>query len=156
MNRVTLQAFSAGIIFATSIITGFYYGNHLNEEVTFSQADAKKMLEDQGYSVTNNTVETKSKIVSKEQMKKATEKSENNEVQEQAKEISYTLSVTYMMTVEEIAETLKQEKIIDDATTFKNYMREQNLTRKVQVNEYIVTSDMNYEELGKLLTTRSQ
>ena len=56
------------------------------------------------------------------------------------------------MTVQEIAETLATEKIIDDAAWFQNYMNKNGLTRRVQVDEFVVTSDMSYEELGHLLT----
>ena len=51
MNKVSLQAFSAGIIFSTAIMAGFYYGNHVNKKGTFTTSEAKKMLEAQGYSI---------------------------------------------------------------------------------------------------------
>ena len=60
MNKVSLQAFSAGIIFSTAIMAGFYYGNHVNKKVTFTTSEAKKMLEAQGYSISKATTHTKS------------------------------------------------------------------------------------------------
>lgn len=60
MNKGSLQAFSIGIIFATSIMAGFYYGTNSNEKVTFTTADAKKMLEADGYSITKIDPLTKS------------------------------------------------------------------------------------------------
>lgn len=155
MNKGTLRAFSAGIIFATTIVTMFYYGSHLNEGQAFTQADAKKMLEDQGFSVLKTSVVNKieKKDISKNNLQsKSTAQTIKNKEVKKEKVVSYILKVKYRMTVEEIAEILKNEKIIDNATEFKNYMRDQKLTHKVQVNEYIVTSDMSYEELGKLLT----
>ena len=60
MNKGSLQAFSVGIIFATSIMAGFYYGTNSNEKVTFTTADAKKMLEADGYSISKIDPLTKS------------------------------------------------------------------------------------------------
>ena len=155
MNKGTLRAFSAGIIFATTIITVFYYGSHSNAGQAFTPADAKKMLKEQGYSVLKtsvvNNIEKKDVSKKKLQSKSTAQTVKNKEVKKE-KVVSYILKVKYRMTVEEIAEILKKEKIIDNATEFKNYMRAQKLTHKVQVNEYIVTNDMSYEELGKLLT----
>jgi hypothetical protein len=157
MNRVSLQAFSAGIIFATAIFTGFYYGSHLNEEATFTISDAQKMLEAQGYSISKSNIknrpeETKTNNTPEEVAKQATETKTKQEAKKQEKVVSYILKIKSKMTTSEIAELLEKEKIIDDATTFQDYMNHKKLSRQVQIGEYIVSSDMSDEELGKLVT----
>jgi len=157
MSNATLRAFAAGIIFSTALIAGFYYGNDLHHDCTITATDAKKRLEEQDYIVMKETAATnKAEPTSEKEVKQETVKASNNvakKQEQQKKDIkTYTLQVKYKMTVQEIAETLASEKIIDDAAGFQNYMNKNALTRRVQVDEFVVTSDMSYEELGHLLT----
>ena len=157
MNKVSLQSFSVGIIFATSIIAGFYYGTNSNEKVTFTTTDAKKMLEAEGYQISKIDASKKSdekeKTIEPKEETKNTVKTRNEQVnKKKEKVISYILKVKSKMTASEIAELLEKEKIIDDATKFQDYMNKKSLSQKVQIGEYIVSSDMNDEELSKLIT----
>lgn len=155
MNKATIQAFSTGIIFATAILAGFYYGNNLNEKVTFTTSDAKKMLEVQGYNITKSNVpmeQAKTNMEPKDVSKNTIETEDNKENKKNEKVTSYILKVKSKMTTREIAELLEKEKIIDDATEFQDFMNKEKLSRQVQIGEYIVSSNMNYEELGKLIT----
>ncbi|MFB5282182.1 hypothetical protein [Peribacillus sp. Hz7] len=157
MSNATLRAFAAGIIFSTALIAGFYYGNDLHQNRTITAMDAKKMLEEQNYIVMKETdAINKAEPTPEKEVKQETIEAPNNiaKKQEQPKQDvkTYTLQVKYKMTVKEIAETLATEKIIDDAAKFQNYMNKNGLTRRVQVDEFVVASDMSYEELGHLLT----
>ena len=157
MNKGSLQAFSVGIIFATSIIAGFYYGTNSDEKVTFTTADAKKMLEADGYSISKVDPLTKSEhkaknTVLKEKTGNSTETKNKQEVEKKEEVISYILKVKSKMTTSEIAELLEKAKIIDDSMKFQDYMNKEKLSQQVQIGEYIVSSDMSYEELGKLIT----
>ena len=157
MSNATLRAFAAGIIFSTALIAGFYYGNDLHQDRTITAMDAKKMLEEQGYIVMKETAAiNKAEPTSEKEVKQETVEASNNIAKKQEQPTkdgkTYTLQVKYKMTVQEIAETLASEKIIDDAAEFQNYMNKNGLTRRVQVDEFVVTSDMSYEELGHLLT----
>lgn len=159
MNKVSLQAFSAGIIFSTVIMAGFYYGNHVNEKMTFTTSEAKEMLEAQGYSISKATTphieseQPKTDMKQKAVNKNNIETNDNNkEVEKKEEVISYILKIKSKMTTSEITELLEKEKIIDDATKFQDYMNKEKLSRQVQIGEYIVSSDMSYKELGKLIT----
>ncbi len=157
MNKVSLQAFAVGIIFATSIMAGFYYGTNSNEKVTFTTTDAKKMLEADGYSISKIDPLTKSEQKAKNtELKQNTENSSETrdlqEVEKKEETISYILKVKSKMTTSEIAELLEKAKIIDDSMKFQEYMNKEKLSQQVQIGEYIVSSDMSYEELSKLIT----
>ena len=159
MNKVSLQAFSAGIIFATAIFTGFYYGSHLNEEATFTISDAKKMLEAQGYSISKSNIKNRPEETKTDNRPEEAVITNNIETNDQTSKpksrrrvVSYILKIKSKMTTSEIAELLEKEKIIDDATTFQDYMNHKKLSRQVQIGEISVSSDMSYEELGKLIT----
>ena len=159
MNRATLQAFSAGIIFATAILSGYYYINHSKEEAAFTTADAKKMLEAQGYVLSKGTSNTKissdetnTSIEPNSVTKQTVVTQAPKQEEKPQKEISYVLQVKSNMTASEIAAVLEEEQIIDNANKFKDYMKNKQLTRKVQIGEYPISSDMDYEEIGQLIT----
>ena len=48
MNKARLQGLSAGIIFTTTIFTGFYYGTGIIEGTTPTTEEAKELLEEEG------------------------------------------------------------------------------------------------------------
>lgn len=157
MNRVILQAFSAGIIFSTAIIGGYYYSNHLNDKKEVTIAEAKKMLESQGYFITKSKKEhpmaaktNQATVISKQT---GNNKASNTKETLNKKEtISYILKIKNKMTSEDITKELANAKIIDDATAFQNYMNKNGLAVRIQIGEYIVRSDMSYKELGDLIT----
>ena len=146
MNKLSLQAFSTGVIFATAIMAGFYYGTNLDEQVTFTTSDAKKMLQAQGYNISKPNIHIES------DQARTNRKTQNTEETKRKETISYILKVKSKMTTSEIAELLEKEKIINNATKFQAYMNKEELSRQVQIGEYIVSSDMSYKELGKLIT----
>lgn len=157
MNRVSLQSFSAGIIFTTAIFAGFYYGNHSNEDVKPTISDAKKMLESQGYSVSkssikNDSEKVKKTLATKQIQKDTTETQTKQKDKKQEKVVSYILKIKNNMSTSEISDQLEKEKIIDDSVKFQTYMNKKNLSRQVQIGEYIVSNNMSYEELGQLVT----
>lgn len=157
MNKGSLQAFSVGIIFATSIMAGFYYGTNSNEKAAFTTADAKKMLEADGYSISKIDPLTKSEQkANNTELTHHTEHSSDTKntqkVEKKEVTISYILKVRSKMTTNEIAKLLEKAKIIDNSVKFKNYMNKEKLSKQVQIGEYVVTSDMSYEELGKMIT----
>lgn len=157
MNKRSLQAFSAGIIFATAILAGFYYGNNINEKQTVTAIEAKKLLVAQGYSVTKKTIQSTAQLDQSQGVKEKTTKNtqvleDNKDSKTQKKVISHILKIKSKMTTSEIAKLLEEEKIIDNADEFQQYMNKKDLSRKVQIGEYIVSSNMSYKDIGKLIT----
>lgn len=144
MNKSTWQSFAAGIIFATAILAGvYYYEDEVKKEEPITETEAKKILEAQGFSVTKATIEDKD--IAEKSVESVPNKKEEPV-------ISYTLHVKKRMNVAAIAKILEQEKIIENAAHFSDYMDAQQLTRNVQINTYRVTSEMSYRELSELLT----
>lgn len=157
MNKVAIQAFSSGIIFATAIMAGFYYGNNLDEQTKLTTSDAKKILIAKGYNITKPSISNRPEQVKTnsdpKNVAKGNKVTENNgEIEKNEKVISYILKVKSKMTTSEIADLLEKEKIIEDAPKFQDYMNKEKLSRQVQIGEYIVSSNMSYQELGKLIT----
>ena len=152
MNKVTLQAFSAGLIVSTTIFTGFYYMTEPNEETGPTVEEAKKLLNEKGYLVSLQ----KDERLNSEKEEKRIDKEEKKQEKEVPKKnnpvVSYTLEVKANMTTLEIATKLEKEKIIDDAARFESYVEDQGFSKNIQIGEFVVTDNMTYRQLAKTLT----
>ncbi|MFJ7637209.1 hypothetical protein ACQKL0_07085 [Peribacillus sp. NPDC097264] len=152
MNKVTLQAFSAGLIVSTTIFAGFYYMTEPNEETGPTVEEAKKLLNEKGYLVSLQ----KDERLNSEKEEKRIDKEEKKQEKEVPKKnnpvVSYTLEVKANMTTLEIATKLEKEKIIDDAARFESYVEDQGFSKNIQIGEFVVTDNMTYRQLAKTLT----
>jgi cell division protein YceG involved in septum cleavage len=131
MNKARLQGLSAGIIFTTTLFAGFYYGTGLFEGTNPTAEEAKK------------TVQPKNP--DKDSMEKGASKKDPSIV-------TYTIKVKTNMTTTEIADSLANEKIIDDAAEFEAYMNDHDFSKKIQIGEFVVTNNMTYRQLANTLT----
>ncbi|MGE7601220.1 hypothetical protein ACQKL5_01830 [Peribacillus sp. NPDC097675] len=151
MNKVTLQAFSAGIIFSTAVFAGYYYTIGPAEETVPTIDQAKEVLNKKGYI----TSLPKDETLNSGKEEKRTDKKEEKQEQIPEKEnsvVSYTIEVKANMTTLEISKKLEKEKIIDDATGFEAYVNEQGFSKNIQIGKFVVTDNMSYRQLAKTLT----
>lgn len=51
-----------------------------------------------------------------------------------------------------IAYELEQTGIIDDATTFEDYLATHDLAKKIQIGEYMLDSSMTHNNIAKIIT----
>ena len=151
MNKVTLQAFSAGIIFSTTVFAVFFYTTGSNEESVPTIEEAKEVLTKNGYITSLPKNETLN-AGKEENSTKKEEKQEKEKPEKENSVVSYTLKVKANMTTLEIATKLEKEKIIDDATGFEAYIDEQGFSKNIQIGEFVVTDNMSYRQLAKTLT----
>jgi hypothetical protein len=137
MNKTTIRAFAAGILFATTAIgTVQYYAkpSSINEKktndqlVTIKKEEYEKLL----------------------RIKEASEK--HPKPSEQKTTYVYTLIIKKGEASREIAHRLEQAKIIQNAKSFLTYLEHKHLTRKIRPGTYTVTSEMTYDEIQKLIT----
>lgn len=145
MNKSTLQAFSAGIIFSTAVIAGYYYTTEPKEKSAPTMIEAKELLEEKGYILSlpkDETVDTNKKD----------EKEQEKVVNKESSVVSYTLKVKANMTTTEIAKKLEKEKIIDDASGFEAYVDEHGFSKNIQIGEFVVTNNMTFRQLAKTMT----
>lgn len=148
MNKSTLQAFSAGIIFSTAVMAGYYYTTGPNEKSAPTMIEAKELLEQKGYILSlpkDETIHTEKKDEKEKKQEKAVTKEESSVV-------SYTLKVKANMTTTEIAKKLEKEKIIDDASGFEAYVDEHGFSKNIQIGEFVLTNNMTFRQLAKTMT----
>ena len=51
-----------------------------------------------------------------------------------------------------ISNELEQTGIIDDATAFEDFLAENDLSKKIQLGEYMLDSSMSHQDIAKVIT----
>jgi cell division protein YceG involved in septum cleavage len=140
MNKTTIRAFAAGILFATTTIgTVQYYAK--------SNSISEKKTNEQLVTIKKEEYETLLRI------KEASEKHPKPSEPKVTKTVYvYTLAITKGEASRKIAYRLEQAKIIQNAKSFLTYLENKDLTRKIRAGTYTVTSEMTYEDIGKMIT----
>ncbi|TCK97923.1 hypothetical protein EDC19_0325 [Natranaerovirga hydrolytica] len=65
------------------------------------------------------------------------------------------VAILYGMTSEDVSSLLLDKKIIEDEEAFRNYLIQNNLSRRIRVGRYEMLTDMDYEEIGKIITNKN-
>lgn len=65
------------------------------------------------------------------------------------------LTVTGSTSSNDVAYALANAGIIEDAEEFNDYLCDNGYDRRIQNGTYTITSDMSYEDIAKLITTRN-
>lgn len=172
MNKIHLRAFAFGLLLSTCIFGSYYYLSGDNGAAAkFSNEELIAKVEDKGYKVveqkTYEELEAKAKDAEATPTKEETKETEQTDTakekaakEEAAKEEEkpaeavkeYKLNIISGMQSSEIATLLKDAGIITDAFEFEQYLINTGYHTKVQLGEFVVKSDMTYEQLAKIIT----
>ncbi|KZN96321.1 endolytic transglycosylase MltG [Aeribacillus composti] len=175
MNKRILQAFSAGMIVSTSILTlTFYLGNYDQKVVAEKELTDKSVNE---YLAQNNKIavsnkeyeeflsykDTKVKNLNKtpqqnEQQQKQQNQNAQNQNQEQKNNNQQTevkpvkVNIKEGMTTSDVSKILEQSGIIDSASKFNQYLIKHDYHKRVQIGTFEVKKGMSYYEIAEALT----
>jgi len=167
MNKIHLRAFAFGLLLSTCILGTYYYFSGNNGTVDkLSKEELIAQVEEKGYKVVDEKeyeeLEAKAKYAestpteeeTKETEQTDTTKEETAKEEEQPAEAvkEYKLNIISGMQSSEIATLLKDAGIITDAFEFEQYLINTGYHTKVQLGEFVVKSDMTYEQLAKIIT----
>ncbi|WP_066049677.1 hypothetical protein [Robertmurraya korlensis] len=167
MNKIHLRAFAFGLLLSTCILGTYYYFSGDNGAAEkLSNAELIAQVEDKGYKVVDGKayeeLVAKSKEAEATPAEEETKKTEQTDTakEETAKEEEppaeavkeYKLTIISGMQSSEIAQLLKDAGIITDAFDFEQYLISTGYHTKVQLGEFVVKSDMTYEQLAKIIT----
>lgn len=154
MNKSTIRAFAAGIIFTSALVGGYSYIFPIEKEATLTLEEAKVTLEHNGYTI-QSAETSKKKPASKAQVSESISDANKPAVLKQAVKpsaVSYTLTVESGMTPEKIAEVLENEGIFENGVVFLQYLKENQLIKRIQIGQYTFTPNMELTEIVKMLT----
>ncbi|RFU64289.1 hypothetical protein D0469_18985 [Peribacillus saganii] len=101
-----------------------------------AQPDAKKSV--------NSTEDNTANTNTNDKDKPAAEKSAE----------TYTLTIKSGMTSDKIADILVSREILENRKAFEKYMKDNNLQSKIQVGEFVVTSNMSVEQMVNTITRK--
>lgn len=66
---------------------------------------------------------------------------------------SYTLTVKENMLAPDVGKLLENNKIVENATEFANYLVQNNYSRFIQLGDHKLTSDMSHYEIAEKITS---
>ncbi len=166
MNKIHLRAFAFGLLLSTCLFGTYYYfsGNN-GTAAKLSKEELIAQVEDKGYKVVDekeyeeleakaNDAGAATEEETKETEQQTETKKETAKEEEQPAEAvkEYKLNIISGMQSSEIATLLKDAGIITDAFEFEQYLINTGYHTKVQLGEFVVKSDMTYEQLAKIIT----
>jgi predicted flap endonuclease-1-like 5' DNA nuclease len=164
MNKIHLRAFAFGLLLSTCIFGSYYYFSGDHEAAgKVSNKELIAQIEEDGYKVVKakEYAELEAKVKEAEasptEETKETEQTTDTAKEEPAKEEEpavkeYKLTIVSGMQSSEIATMLKDAGILADAFDFEQYLISSGYHTKVQLGEFVVKSDMTYEQLAKIIT----
>jgi predicted flap endonuclease-1-like 5' DNA nuclease len=169
MNKIHLRAFAFGLLLSTCIFGTYYYFSGDNGAAAkLSNEELIAQVEEKGYKVVDEKayeeLEAKAKDTEATPTEEETKETETEQTdttkEEAAKEEEkpaeavkeYKLNIISGMQSSEIATLLKDAGIITDAFDFEQYLINTGYHTKVQLGEFVVKSDMTYEQLAKIIT----
>lgn len=154
MNKSTIRAFAAGIIFTSALVGGYSYVFPIEKKASLTLEEAKVMLEHNGYKI-QSAETSKKEATSKQQVSETISDAKKRAVPIQAEKpsaVSYTLTVESGMTPEKIAEVLENEGIFENGVVFLQYLKENHLIKRIQIGQYTFTPNMELTEIVEMLT----
>lgn len=170
MNKGTIRAFAAGIILSTAAIAGYERWIEPMDSRSMSIEQAKSLLQQKGYHVTTNPKQEKQKETANKKNPEPVEKEAKDikpvqELDTEKKEApqassqqnkdqaaAYTLTIQSGMTTGEIAKLLVREGILRDASSFEKYMEQNELSKYIQIGDYVLTDNMTVQQVAKTIT----
>lgn len=162
-----LRGFATGILLSTSIlgITFLAGGYSKTEEspnneqkVEITDNDIEAYLEENELvTITKDEYDQLTQQVEKNDEENTSvdenNNPEQNETEDKEKVIKLNLTIKSGMSTGEVANTLKEAKIIDDEQKLIDYLEDNNLVTDVKAGTYEVNSDMSIGEVAKTITS---
>lgn len=76
-----------------------------------------------------------------------------NSLDDEAPTATFKLTIESGTTSKDVASQLEQANIIEDAKIFNDYLKDRQLTTKIQIGEYDIDASMSTETISTIITT---
>ena len=126
-------------------------GDKTTEAVKEVTTDSIADVSEKAAATTEITTEAKTETSTEEKNTEAPKETTTEKVENSYTEA--TITVTSGMGSPEVAALMKEAGIIEDADDFDNYLVNQGISDKIQINTFKFNSNMSYEDIAKELTT---
>ena len=144
MSRDSIRGFAAGLLFSTIIIGSYYYLEE-NKQQELTIKELEKASAELGYELIKQSKETN--------VEDATEVTASNKEEASTSEaVKYTLTITSGMGSDDIAQILSENIMIENSEIFEAYLKDNHLTKKIQIGEFELITGMSIEEIATIIT----
>ena len=160
MSRESIKGFALGLFVSTAFLGGYYFLEEKDKkEITIEQLE--EASEELGYTLVKTGDDSAEE---KESMKEVEEpfsqesdslpkiQTSGNSTKASSEVISYTLTISTGMGSDKIALILFENNIIENADNFEQYLKENNIARKIRVGEFQLTNEMSFERIASIVT----
>lgn len=141
-----------GIIFAVTILGTYYYYFTKEYSKTDTVASAKSLLQKNGFIVLTSTEYKQIKNTPETQTNNTAKTDQPPNANQPVTIEAYRLNITAGMSPGSIAKLLAQQKIIDNAADFTQYLINHHEQTNIQLGTYDLTSKMDNEQIAKIIT----
>ncbi|KUP05987.1 hypothetical protein Q73_09410 [Bacillus coahuilensis m2-6] len=163
MDKRTTRAFSIGLLVATLCLYTIYQLDGEDRDAAVSEADMIKLeqqiqsLEEKLASAesTQEPTEETNEEAAEETNEAPTEETETTEQEEKNDVKEVTVTIESGVSIGEISSRLESEGFIEDQYDFNNFLKEKGYEQKIQLGEFKITSDMNYDQIAKIITKQN-
>lgn len=180
MNKRVLQAFAAGMIVSTSVLTiTFFAGGYhqkvvaekeltdksVNEylakhnQIAVSNKDYEEFLAYKDAKVKNEKDSAVAQTDPKKQAKNQAQQNQNQQNQSKqpaknsnAQQTPVKINIQEGMNTSDVSKQLEQAGIIDSASKFNQYLIKNDYHKRVQIGTFEVKKGMSYYEIAEALT----
>lgn len=147
MSRDSIRGFAAGLLFSTIIIGSYYYLEE-NKQQELTIKELEKASAKLGYELINKNKQSKETNV-----EDTTEVTASNKEEASTSEaVKYTLTITSGMGSDDIAQILSENNMIENSEIFEAYLKDNHLTKKIQIGEFELITGMSIEEIATIIT----
>ncbi|UOQ47446.1 hypothetical protein MUN88_15435 [Gracilibacillus caseinilyticus] len=154
--KQTIRAFSLGLLTAAIIIGVTYWiespAANSSTSAT-STEDSIEAIQKEGYFVyqENKNLEIEKLEGQLTNLQTQQDNQESDETQQQ-EVITTNVSIESGMTLQEIADVLVDNGIINDGEAFITYVEDNDLSTSIQIGEFTLSNQMKISDIAKLIT----
>ncbi|UOQ86013.1 endolytic transglycosylase MltG [Gracilibacillus salinarum] len=153
--KQTIRAFSLGLLTAAILIGVIYWIESPSANSSSAAASTEeniKAVQQEGYFVYQENKEQKIERLEDELANIQTK--QDSQVADETEEQVITANVTIEsgMSLQEIADALVENKLINDSEAFITYLEDNNLTTSIQIGEFSLNNQMKMSDIAKLIT----
>ncbi|MFD2925975.1 endolytic transglycosylase MltG [Halobacillus naozhouensis] len=150
--KQTVRSFSIGLMAATLMLSIFYWvepREMSGKTPQLSENDMISKLKSDGYHIF-----TEAQLENVKNEAKATQETTKKTDTPEKRPGKVTFSIASGMSSTEISQMLADAGLIDDVEAFDEYMRNQELSRYIQIGEYEVPKGMTIEQTADIITSK--
>ena len=143
-----MRGFAAGLLFAAIVIAIYYYIEE-NKQPDMTFDELKQAGQEMGYELVSKEMPDEEEKLPEKTV--ATDVS-TNETSDVSQVQTFQLQITDGMGSDDIALILFEKGIIENTDQFETFLKDHDLTKKIQIGAFQLTAGMSFKEISDIIT----